>query len=158
MFSSISITSHHIRCHTNKLSLLVPSSTHLQCIPSSIHHVNNNSKTRTTTMVYKNLLKKKINLSEFQRVVACVAYKSCAKDLTITQHQNAIYNCFHVKGDNASQFQLLIDGTNICYRNMLYEDVNCPRVADNSPINKRIVKPIYSPNIKEQASFVMGKR
>ena len=71
-------------------------------------------------MVYKNLLKKKINLSEFQRVVACVAYKSCAKDLTITQHQNAIYNCFHAKGDNASQFQLLIDGTNICYKNMFY--------------------------------------
>ena len=111
----LSITSHQMS--RNKLSLLVPSSTHLQCIPSSIHHVNNDSKTRTTTM--------------FQRVVACVACKSYAKDLTITQHQNAIYICFHVKGDNASQFQLLIDGTNICYRNILYQDVNCPQVADH---------------------------
>jgi hypothetical protein len=106
-------------------------------------------------MAYKNPLKKKINMSEFQRVVACVAYESCAKDLTVAQHQDAIYNCVHGKGDNASQIQLLIDGTNIRYKN-IYQDVNCPQVGNCSPINKRIVKPIYSPN-RGEVELCIGK-
>ena len=106
-------------------------------------------------MASKNPLKKKVNMSEFQRVAACVAYESCSKDLTTTQHQDAIYNCVHGKGDNASQFQLLIDGTNTRYKNV-YQDVDCPQVANNSPTNKRIVKPILSPNRGTQ-ELCLGK-
>ncbi|MGK3751067.1 MAG: hypothetical protein ACI8RD_003367 [Bacillariaceae sp.] len=77
--------------------------------------------------------------------------------MTIAQHQHAIYNCVHGKGNNASQFQLLVDGTNKRYKNKnIYIKVDCPQVANNSPTNKRIVKPILSPNRGTQ-ELCLGK-
>ena len=67
-------------------------------------------------------MKKKVNQSEFQRVLACVAYESCSKDVTVAKHEEAIYKCVHGQDDNANQFELLLEGTNNRYKD-IYEVV-----------------------------------
>ena len=82
-------------------------------------------------MVKTNLLKKKVNQSEFQRVLACVAYESCSKDVTVAKHEVAIYKFVHGQNDNANQFGLLLEGTNNWYKG-IYKVV-----PNSSPTTKR---------------------